>query len=277
MEFFKTNDLLGRVGPYVDVIDYKIYYIVFAILSIALIWALRKKGNQNLVKYSLIGCWALAVCLDIAKITLSLATKTFVLTGSLPLYICSIFMYAMPFAIWGKGKLKDIGCTYVCTIGLFGAFMNYMVPSVTVDHSLLSFYGMHTTLYHSMLLLAPMLMLCCRYTKISFKNFGWTFLGFVGLTAGVVVLDYIIKADYMYFRTAETTSLGIVMNIASAVGYFWPLLMYLGYAIVQTVMSGLIIGIDEACIALSKLFSNVNIKLPERKNNKTEEKEEIKE
>ena len=61
MEFIKTNDLLGRVGPYVDVIDYNIYYIVFAILSVALIWALRKKGNQILVKYSLIGSLFIAV------------------------------------------------------------------------------------------------------------------------------------------------------------------------------------------------------------------------
>jgi len=128
-----------------------------------------------------------------------------------------------------------------------------------------------------MLLLAPMIMLCCGYTRISFKNFGWTFLGFVGLTLGVVVLDYIIKADYMYFRTAESTSVGIVMDIASATGYFWPLLMYLGYAIVQTVMSGLIIGISEVVEAINKALSNVHIELPNKKNNRLEEKEEVKE
>jgi uncharacterized membrane protein YwaF len=274
MDFFTTSDLLGRSGPFNKVIDYTIFYLLLAVLTVGLIWFLRKKGTSKTVKYTLIACWGLAVFVDVAKIIVSVSTGGFQLTGSLPLYICSIFMYAMPFAIWGKGKLKDIGCTYVCTIGLFGAFMNYIIPSVTINHSLLSFYGLHTTIYHSMLLVAPIVMLTTGYTKLSFKNFGWTFLGFVGLTAGVVVLDYIIEADYMYFRTAETTSVGIVMNIASATSYFWPVLMYLGYAIVQTVMTGLIIGVNEACCAISKAIDNASLRLSNNTNNEKETKED---
>ena len=181
-------------------------------------------------------------------------------------------MYAMPFAIWGKGKVKDAAATFVCTIGLFGVFMNYVIPSVTLNHSLFSFWGLHTTIYHSMLIIAPLVMLCTGYHKIKIKDVGWAFLGFVALTIAVVLIDFIIQADYMYFRTAEQTSLGIVMNIASATGYFWPVLMYVGYAVVQLVMTGLIIGID-AIVSLVKKLINKKKPVAVEANNATNTKE----
>ncbi len=252
MGFFTTNDILGRSGPYNNCLDYLIWYAVFAILTVGIIVFLVKKNSPKAIKISLTIFWAIAVFADVVKIITSIATGGFVLTGSLPLYICSIFMYAMPFAIWGKGKIKDAACTFVCTIGLFGVFMNYVIPSVTINYSLLSFWGLHTTVYHSMLIIAPLVMLCTGYHKIKIKNFGWAFLGFVVLTIGVVLIDFIIKADYMYFRTGEGTSLGIVMNIASATGVFWPVLMYSGYAIVQIVMTLIILGITKAVEFLKK-------------------------
>ena len=175
-------------------------------------------------------------------------------------------MYAMPFAIWGKGKIREMACTFVCTIGLFGAFMNYIIPSVTINHSLFSFWGLHTTIYHSMLLLGAVVILMTGYHKVRFRDYGWAFLGFVVLTFGVVIIDFIIPADYMYFRTGEGTSLGIVMNIASATKLFWPVLMYLGYAITQIVMTALIVGVD----ALVGLIRKAIIKNKAQKENQNQ-------
>ena len=44
--FFTTNDLLGRVGPFNKVVDYTIWYIALAVLTVALIWYLNKKENS---------------------------------------------------------------------------------------------------------------------------------------------------------------------------------------------------------------------------------------
>ena len=88
------------------------------------------------------------------------------------------------------------------------------------------------------------------------------------------MIDYIIEADYMYFRTAETTSVGIVMNIASATGYFWPVLMYVGYAIVQVVMTGFIVCVTEICYSINKLLNNTTVELNTTKDDKEEVKKE---
>ena len=91
MNFFKTNDLLQRSGPYNSCIDYTIWYIALALITIALIVLLRKKNSPKAIKISLIVFWAIAVVADIVKLATSILTDEFVLTGSLPLYICSIF------------------------------------------------------------------------------------------------------------------------------------------------------------------------------------------
>ena len=70
MNFFTTNDLLGRVGPFNKCIDYTIWYILLAVLTAAFIWFLNKnkRNHVNLVKYSLISTWAIAVIIDIFPI-----------------------------------------------------------------------------------------------------------------------------------------------------------------------------------------------------------------
>ena len=80
MNFFTTNDLLGRVGPFNKCIDYTIWYILLAVLTAAFIWFLNKNKRKhvNLVKYSLISTWAIAVTVDIIKIIVSVSTKSFV-------------------------------------------------------------------------------------------------------------------------------------------------------------------------------------------------------
>ncbi|MBR4418724.1 MAG: YwaF family protein [Clostridia bacterium] len=266
MNFFKTSDLLGRSGPFNNCVDYLVWYLVLSAFTVGLVWLLRWKKNPKLTKIALIVICGIAVFADVVKINVSVSTGEFVWSGSLPLYICSIFMYAMPFAIWGKGKIREMACTFVCTIGLFGAFMNYIIPSVTINHSLFSFWGLHTTIYHSMLLLGAVVILMTGYHKVRFRDYGWAFLGFVVLTFGVVIIDFIIPADYMYFRTGEGTSLGIVMSIASATKLFWPVLMYLGYAITQIVMTALIVGVD----ALVGLIRKVIMKNKAQKENQNQ-------
>lgn len=275
MNFFTTTDLLGRSGPFSSSIDYIVWYAVFVLATIGLVWFLAKKKSMRATKITLIVCYAIAVAFDIGKYIITLSNG-FDIGGDLPFYICSLFLFITPVAIWGKGKFKSMACTYTCTVGFFGAIMNYIIPSTTVTHSLFSYLGLHTTIYHSILMLVPMIMLCTGYHKIQFKKFGWDFLGFVVITFPIIIFNWIAKTDYMYFNTAEMTQLGFIMNIASATSYAWPLLMYVAYAAVYAVMGGIIVGITALVNVIikatkkEKVVANVNA-VEEKEETKTEE------
>lgn len=127
---------------------------------------LRRKGEQTLRKV-FTGLWISVLVLEIAKITWETccgATVDFEWSGILPLYPCSIFLYTMPFAIWGKGKVRYAACGYVCSLGLLGGAINFIYPAnILNNYSCISFAGFHTLYYHGVLVLCAMLMLMSGY------------------------------------------------------------------------------------------------------------------
>lgn len=239
MNWFTTYDLLNREGPFTHCVDYILWYVLALALVGVGIFFLVKYKSQKATKIVLIVLWAVTVALDLTKLIVNICTG-FSLKWDVPLYICSLFMYVMPFAIWGKGKVKDAACTYICTIGIMGAILNYIFASVTNNYSLFSFFGFHTTLYHTILWAAPLIMLATGYCKLKFKDFGWAFLGFVIITIPVVIFDFITKTDYMYFAEGGVP---VVEDIAAKLSYATPLLMYVLYAIAMIIMQSIVIGI----------------------------------
>ena len=89
-------------------------HIVFAVLLLAVIIVLAivvSKRSEKTIKTIFIVLWALCTGLEVFKIIWeSVSGKVVALSvgGILPLYICSVYMYAMPLAIWGKGVIKKI-------------------------------------------------------------------------------------------------------------------------------------------------------------------------
>ncbi len=224
MNWFTTEDLFQRSGSFVFSVDYILWYILaFTALGVGIYYLVKRK-SEKATKIVLIVLWAIAVSLDVVKLIVNICTG-FSIRTAIPFYICSIFMYVMPFAIWGKGLLKRIACGIVCSIGLFGAIGNYVVPTVTVDYSFFSFLGFHTTLFHTILISVPLIMLCTGYYKFQFKDYGWIYLGFFVLTIPALILNFIAKTDYMYLY--EGNYLPLLDGVAEIVGYAWPIIMYL--------------------------------------------------
>lgn len=230
MNWFTTHDLLKRSGPFTYSADYIVWYIAVAILVCLGIYFLNKYKTEKRIKIVLIVLWATAAVIDIVKLIVNICTD-FNVHSDLPLYVCSLFLYIMPVAIWGKGIFKTMAATYICTIGAFGAIGNYIVPSVIINYSIFSFYGFHTTLYHTILLVTALVMLCTGYFKFKFKDFGWRILGFIVITLLVIPFDYITDSNYMYFNTGI-----FIEDFAEKVGYAWPLILYVAYAAIMMFM-----------------------------------------
>ena len=242
MNWFTTKDLFNRSGPFTVCADYIVWYILAAIVSVAGIYFLCKRKNERATKIVLMVLWAVTVALDVTKLIVNICGG-FNIRSGLPLYICSLFMYVMPFAIWGRGVFKRIGCAIVCSLGLFGAIGNYVVPSVIVSYSLFSFFGFHTTLFHTILVAAPLIMLCTGYYRFKFKDYGWTYLGFFVLTIPALIFNFIAKTDYMYLF--EGNYLPLLDGVAAKVGYGWPPIMYAVYAAIIILMQLLVMGITK--------------------------------
>lgn len=209
--FFTHKDFL----PPADQISGTLFtplHLMFAILCMVGVcsacFAVRKKGEKTLQRiYS--GLWVLAVVWEIGKIlweTYCGREIRFEWGGILPLYPCSIFLYAMPFAIWGKGLAQRSACGYICSLGLLGGLINFVYPAnILSNYSCISFAGFHTFCYHGMLVFCAFSMLLSGYHRYTGIRHGWELLLPAGPFLAVSLVANAVNfspigSDYMFFK-----------------------------------------------------------------------------
>lgn len=187
-------------------------HFVFSLISIALVIALAlllAKKSEKTIKTVFTVLWALIVVFEITKIvweTCSGKTVSFEWGGILPLYPCSIFMYAMPLVIWGNDFLRRAGCGYLCTLGFLGGTINFVYPATILgNYSCISFAGFHTFLYHGAIVFAAIVVLKSGYHSFRGVTKWWQLLVpsipffAVSIVANAVNFSK-IGSDYMFFK-----------------------------------------------------------------------------
>ncbi len=207
--FFTHKDFLPPADQLPGTMFTPLHFIFAAIvLAIVIVAAIVLAKNKTAIKPVFIVVWAMMVILEFTKIVWESTTgKTVGIewTGILPLYPCSLYMYAMPFAIWGKGKVQKAACGYVCTVGLLGGCINFFYPmTVLPTYSCISFAGMHTFVYHGAMLFTCLVMLLSgyhRYTNVT--NWKQMFLAAIPALLQSIpanIVNYTVGADYMFFK-----------------------------------------------------------------------------
>ncbi|MBQ8444415.1 MAG: YwaF family protein [Clostridia bacterium] len=234
-KYFFTNkaylpsDLPGKLFSTLHII-----VMIILCITVPLTAFLLRKMDKKKMKTLFIVLWGTMSGLEIAKIIWESCTNPngFEVTGILPLYICSIFMYVMPFAIWGKehGLLRKSACSFLCTINLIGGLVNFIYPSnVLSNYSVVSFAGLHTLLYHGTMVFVALLMLFSKY--YTFSNIKDAILAFIPLAIVSIpanIINFTYNCSYMFFRGGFPFSL-ISDHMPE---WLWVIVLYLAYALI---------------------------------------------
>lgn len=208
--FFTHKDFLAPANELPGTLFTPLHFVFSAIvLAIVIVGAIYvgKRGEKT-VKKVFIVLWAAVTVLEVVKIVWESTTGKTVgveLTGVLPLYPCSVFMYAMPFAIWGKDWLRKAGCGYVCTIGFIGGSVNFFYPATILPtYSCISFAGFHTFFYHGTMLFACLTMLISGYHRYTATKWWECLLAAIPLLVVSIPANIVnfsaINSDYMFFK-----------------------------------------------------------------------------
>jgi hypothetical protein len=248
MAFFNSPDWFGRPGPFA----YNTEYIIVIFLSIILAFVLPillRKAQHKTIKRILIALWIVAVSLDLLKYGYGFIYNMKngikgIQNYDIPLWTCSMFLYIMPFALFSKNeKYSRICAAFVSTISFFAGIINFAVPC---DESFFSFYGMHKTLYHYILMLTPAIMLGTGYIKLKFKDVFGIMAVLIIFGIPVYIFNFIFKQDYMF--TYDGSWLPIDVSSISSIKPLYTLLCLMFYAFIAV----LVVGIDKGVRKLSK-------------------------
>jgi len=209
--FFTHKDFLPAADCLPGTLFTPLHFAVSACwvaLIVLVCFLLRRKGERT-IKSVFAGLWISVLVLEVVKITWEScwgAAVRFEWGGILPLYPCSIFLYAMPFAIWGRGNVRYAACGYVCSLGLLGGAINFVYPAnILNNYSCISFAGFHTLFYHGVLVLCAALMLLSGYHSYTgVTRARQLLLPAIPALAVSVIANLVnfspINSDYMFFK-----------------------------------------------------------------------------
>ncbi|MBO7738176.1 MAG: YwaF family protein [Clostridia bacterium] len=209
--FFTHKDFLPSADELAGTLFTPLHLVFSAFcLALAVILSLYfSKKTQKTLKTVYTVIWITTVVLEAAKIlweTFCGANVGFEWGGVLPLYPCSIFMYALPFAIWGGERVRFAACGYVCSLGALGGMINFVYPAnVISNYSCISFAGFHTLFYHGVILFCAATMLLSGYHSYKGIKKWYQLLlpavPFLILSLGANAVNFSpIGSDYMFFK-----------------------------------------------------------------------------
>ncbi len=236
--FFTHKDFLAPAHELPGTMFTPLHFIFAGlILALVIIATILVSKREKAIKPAFIICWAIFTVLEVVKITWESVSGNEIgieYTGVLPLYPCSLYMYAMPFAIWGKGNVKKAACGYVCTVGMLGGAINFFYPmTVLPRYSCISFAGMHTFIFHGAMLFTCLTMLVSGYHRYTNVKMWWQpFLATIPaliLSIPANIVNYTLDADYMFFRGNSAFLPAIFGNVSD----FWTtVIIYALYIII---------------------------------------------
>ena len=181
--------------------------VLLAIVIVSAIFV--SKRSEKTIKVVMGAVWIFVTAFEVVTIIWESTTGNIVgipLNNLLPLYPCSIFMYAMPLAIFGKGIVRRMGCGYVCSLGFLGGSINFVYPATVLgDYSCFSLAGFQTFFFHGAMVFCTLVMLLSGYHsyKEAKRPVDLLIPAVPALCVSVIanIVNFSpIGSDYMFFR-----------------------------------------------------------------------------
>lgn len=208
--FFTHKDFLvpphlipGTIGTPLSIV-FEVALLVFIIVS-----AVYVSKRKSLVKPVLVGLWAVLVVWEFGIVYWNSVSGRRVgldLVVDLPLYPCSIYLYALPMIVWGNAFWRRLGCGYMATLGVLGAVVNFVYPVARLTtYSCISFAGFHTFSFHGSMLFTWLVLLRCGMLHYGgaqrVRDLFTPCLLSLMVSVPANLINYSpIHGDYMYFR-----------------------------------------------------------------------------
>lgn len=244
------------------------HFILLTITLICVIIALKHTRNiekdkvKKIIKKTTIFLWIL----EIIKIIFNIKNYGISAVNKyVPLYFCSLILYAGIFSGYCKNTLKKMGDVFLSTGGIIAGliFLIYPLTSLT-SYPMFHYISIHSFVLHGIMVYIGMLMLITKYTTIAKRDIIY-YSAIIVIISGIAYIVNLKCGSNLMFISQNYPGT-YIEKIYNSTGKFFTLFMTLAQA---TMPFYIVYGIYN-------LFKTKNKKqLNEDFNNKTEQKEEI--
>ena len=176
---------------------FTIGHLVFLILTFIGVFICIKYTNLNdkkVIKRNIIIVTILVWVLEIVKVIFNFRIgngnnlNTFI-----PLYYCSILLYAGIFSSIGKGFIKKMGDVFLATGGIVGGILFLVFPTTSITmYPMFHYISIQSFIYHGAMLYLGLIVNMSNYVEIKSKDIVY----YASLLFIICVLAFMVNVKY---------------------------------------------------------------------------------
>lgn len=145
---------------------------------------------------------------------------------TLPLFLCSIPLFAIPMAAFCKDRLKEASTDFVFIFGLLIAFMGtYGAGQNYGCYPVLSFDNVISGITHAISGFTALYIAVAGMVQMKKRNVGISFLILTVFCAAAYVADVLIPYNYMFLMRGDGTPYDIFYNLVNGSRILYPLIV----------------------------------------------------
>lgn len=213
-KFFCKENEYEPVGMFS--VGHIVTLIIFLLIVAFCAYKCRKIGKDKTIFLTKIIAIVVTV-LEIIKITIAFINgEGDKLDHWVPLYFCSMFIYAAWLAGYAKGKIADLGRAFVGTGGIIAGLSFLIFPTTSFTmYPLFHYFCMYSMVYHSLMVFLGITYLLNGVVKIDKKSF----------------IDYVIFCSVLNILAIIVNSIPIYIHVDNVPtsGYNYPYPYYTNF------------------------------------------------
>jgi len=176
------------------------HFILIAITVVGIIIALKytvnKKNTKKIIQNCTIFIWIFEIIIMSFKIAVA-GTKN--VNNYLPLYYCSILLYAGLLSSFGKGRIKRIGDVFLATGGVIGGIVFLIFPTTSLlTYPMFHLVSMYSFIFHGIMVYLGLLINVTNYIELEKKDI-INYASIVGIICGIAyIVNQIFNSNLMF-------------------------------------------------------------------------------
>lgn len=205
--------------------------LIITVVLVSLAVTLTKTCDKTKIKKIIITSSIIIWILEIIKISVNICFgNSYNPNTYIPLYYCSILLYATLFSSFGKGKIKKCGDVFIETGGIIGGVVFLLFPTTSLpEYPAFHFFSVHSFLYHGIMVYLGIVLNKSEYQPLNVKDVGYNVI-LVGLVSiDAYILNVNLGSNLMFIsRPLPNTPLTTIYNIT---GDLYGIFMFLIQAV----------------------------------------------
>lgn len=210
--------------------------VIIIIIVVSILFS-KKLTKENVKKICKIFALVFTI-LETIKIMYNLLSGYTWLDAWFPLAYCSLFIYSLYLAGFGKGKIEKLGYSFLTGGGLFAGLFFLIFPTTSfMLHPAYHYLCIYSMLFHGSMIYMCIIILNKKVYELSFKDYPYYLVFITIFSIIAITMNLSFGCNMMFYDEPYNMPLKFVVDIYNFSKFLYTLLIYSAYSLLYGVMT----------------------------------------